>query len=59
MTGLLSEAHDHAERVALERSLTDDVAGQGLATLLPSLATGIEDGGIAVLVDELLEQGVH
>ena len=60
VTGLLSEAHDHAERVALERSLTEDVAGQGLATLtLPSLATGIEDGGIAVLVDELLEQGVH
>ena len=32
----------------------------GLPTLvLPSLATGIEDGGIAVLADELLDQGVR
>ena len=58
--GLLREAHDHAERVELERSLTDEVASQGLPTLtLPSLAGGIEDGGIAVLADELLTQGVR
>ena len=60
VSGLLSEAHDHAERVALEVSLTDDVASQGLPTItLPVLAAGVEDGGIAVLADELLGQGVH
>jgi hypothetical protein len=60
VSGLLSQAHDHAERVELERTLTDEVAGQGLPTLtLPVLASGIEDGGIAVLADELLDQGVR
>ena len=60
VTGLLAEAHDHAERVALEQSLTDDVAAQGLPTLtLPALSTGIEEGGVAVLADELVDQGVR
>jgi hypothetical protein len=60
VSGLLDEAHDHAERVELERSLTDEVASQGLPTLtLPVLAGGIEDGGIAVLADELIGQGVR
>jgi hypothetical protein len=60
VSGLLSEAHDHADRVELERSLTDEVASQGLPTVsLPVLAQGIEDGGIAVLADELLAQGVR
>lgn len=60
VSGLLAEAHDHAERVALEQSLADDVAGQGLPTLtLPALSTGIEEGGIAVLADELVAQGVR
>jgi hypothetical protein len=36
------------------------VASQGLPTLtLPGLASGIEDGGIAVLADELTAQGVR
>ena len=35
-----------------------EVAGQGLATLsLPALPTGVEDGGIAVLADELAATG--
>jgi anion-transporting ArsA/GET3 family ATPase len=60
VTGLLTEAHDHAERVALERYLADEVAAHGLPILtLPALASGVEDGGIAVLTDELLEQGVR
>jgi anion-transporting ArsA/GET3 family ATPase len=60
VSGLLGEAHDHAARVELERSLTLEVAGQGLPTLtLPVLASGIEDGGIAVLADELIGQGVR
>jgi hypothetical protein len=60
VTGLLSEARDHAERVALEHSLEDDVAALGLAVVtLPALPTGIEDGGVAVLADELAAQGVR
>ena len=38
VSGLLGEAHDHAERVELERSLTDEVASQGLPTLTPARA---------------------
>lgn len=60
VTGLLEQARDHAERVALEHSLEDDVAALGLATAtLPTLAAGVEDGGIAVLADVLAEQGVR
>lgn len=60
VAGLLTEAHDHADRVELERSLADEVAAQGLPTLtLPVLATGVEDGGVAALADELLAQGVR
>ncbi|WP_392543296.1 ArsA-related P-loop ATPase [Oryzobacter telluris] len=60
VTGLLTQARDHAERVALEHSLEDDVTALGLAVVtLPALATGIEDGGIAVLADELAAQGVR
>jgi anion-transporting ArsA/GET3 family ATPase len=58
--GLLREAHDHAERVELERELTAEVDALGLPRLtLPALATGVEDGGIAVLADELDAQGVR
>ena len=60
VTGLLSQAHDHAERVALERDLAAEVAAQGLPTLrLPALPTGVEDGGITVLADALTAQGVR
>ena len=60
VTGLFSEAHDHAERVALERDLAAEVAAQGLPTLrLPALPTGVEDGGITVLADALTAQGVR
>ena len=60
VTGLLTEARDHAERVALEHSLEGDVAALGLAVVtLPSLPSGVEDGGVAVLADELAEQGVR
>jgi anion-transporting ArsA/GET3 family ATPase len=57
--GLLREAHDHAERVALEQELTADVDALGLPRLtLPVLAGGVEDGGVSVLADELVAQGV-
>lgn len=60
VAGLLRQAHDHAERVALERDLAAEVEAQGLPTLrLPSLPTGVEDGGITVLADALTAQGVR
>ena len=58
--GLLAEAHDHAERVALERELTAEVDALSLPRLaLPALAGGVEDGGVAVLADALVDQGVR
>jgi hypothetical protein len=60
VAGLLSQARDHADRVALERDLTAEVTAQGLPTLtLPALTTGVEDGGITVLADALTAQGVR
>ncbi len=59
VSGLVAEGDDHVERVALERTLGEEVEQQGLPTLrLSALAGGVEDGGVAVLADELLEQGV-
>lgn len=60
VAGLLAQARDHAERVALERALAAEVEALGLATLrLPALVEGTEDGGVSVLADELGEQGVR
>ncbi|WP_377640137.1 ArsA-related P-loop ATPase [Oryzobacter terrae] len=60
VTGLLAQGHNHAARVALEHSLEDEVASLGLAVVtLPALASGVEDGGIAVLADELAAQGAR
>ena len=57
---LLREAADHAERVALEAELGADVDALGLPRItLPSLTGGVEDGGIGVLADELVAQGVR
>jgi anion-transporting ArsA/GET3 family ATPase len=58
--GLLAEGRAHAERVALEAEMAAEVGAQGLPVLrLPALADGIEEGGIAVLADEMCEQGVR
>lgn len=58
--GLLEEAADHAERLALEDDMLVAIADQGLPMLhLPALTDGVESGGIAVLADLLLEQGVQ
>ena len=58
--GLLHEARDHAQRVALEQELTAEVDALGLPRLtLPSLTSGVEDGGVAVLADVLVAQGVR
>ncbi|MGG5259702.1 ArsA-related P-loop ATPase [Phycicoccus avicenniae] len=57
--GLLAEGRDHAARIALERDLAAEVEALGLATVrLPALASGTDDGGVAVLADELAAQGV-
>ncbi|MFC7487197.1 ArsA-related P-loop ATPase [Knoellia sp. CPCC 206453] len=57
--GLISEGRDHAQRLALQDEMTREIAGAGPPVIeLPSLVGGIEDGGIAVLADELLEQGM-
>ncbi|MBD3782210.1 MAG: ArsA family ATPase [Micrococcales bacterium] len=58
--GLLAEARAHAARVALERDLGAEVDALALPTLtLPVLAGGTDDGGVSVLADELIEQGVR
>jgi len=60
LAGLLQEARDHLDRVALEGEMEAEILAQGLPVLhLPSLADGIEDGGISVLADELVAQGVR
>ena len=60
VAGLLEQAHDHAERVALEQSLADEVAALGLPRVdLPTLPSGTEYGGVAVLADALTRQGVR
>ncbi|WP_299446028.1 ArsA-related P-loop ATPase [uncultured Phycicoccus sp.] len=58
--GLLAEGRAHAQRLALERELTTEVEALGHPVLrLPALAGGVEDGGVSVLADALVEQGVR
>lgn len=58
--GLLEQGRDHAERVELQDAMSAEVARQGLPVLrLPTLTDGVEDGGIPVLADVLVEQGVR
>lgn len=57
--GLLSEGRDHALRLQLQDEMAREIADAGPPVIeLPALVGGIEDGGIAVLADELLEQGM-
>jgi anion-transporting ArsA/GET3 family ATPase len=57
--GLISEGRDHAQRLNLQDEMAREIASAGPPVIeLPSLVGGIEDGGIAVLADELLEQGM-
>ncbi len=58
--GLITEGIDHAERLALEDDMLAEIADQGLPMLhLPALVEGVDGGGISVLADALLEQGVR
>ncbi|PRY59459.1 arsenite efflux ATP-binding protein ArsA [Knoellia remsis] len=60
VTGLLAEGRAHAQRLALQDDMAAEIADAGPPVVeLPALAGGVEDGGIAVLAEELLEQGVR
>ncbi len=57
--GLLVDAGQHADRVALEREQDAILAEQGRLTIrLPLLPEGTEGGGISVLADAVTEQGM-
>ncbi|KGN41265.1 ArsA family ATPase [Knoellia aerolata] len=58
--GLVSEGRDHALRLDLQDDMAAEIAAAGRPVIeLPALTDGVEDGGIAVLADELLDQGVR
>jgi hypothetical protein len=57
--GLLVEARDHAERVALERDEADVIAGLRRPTYrLPSLPEGVDANGIRELAETLVAEGM-
>ena len=57
--GLLTEARDHAERVALERDEAKVIAGlRRPAYRLPSLPEGVDSNGIRELAETLVAEGV-
>jgi hypothetical protein len=57
--GLLAEARDHAERVALEREEAKVIAGLRRPTYrLPSLPEGVDVNGIRELAETLVAQGM-
>ncbi|MCW2764793.1 MAG: arsenite efflux ATP-binding protein ArsA [Nocardioides sp.] len=58
--GLLTEAHDHAERRALEDSQRTIVGGLGVPVLeLARLAGGVDLGGLYELAADIREQGLR
>jgi len=57
--GLLTEARDHAERVAIERDEAEVIAGLGRPTYrLPSLSEGVDGNGIREMAEILKAQGM-
>ena len=57
--GLLAEARDHAERVALERVEAKVIAGLRRPTYrLPSLPEGVDVNGIRELAEALVAGGM-
>ncbi len=57
--GLIVEATEHADRVALEAEQREVIAGAGRPAYdLPWLPDGVEGGGLRLLADALLEQGL-
>ncbi|MEU6345985.1 ArsA-related P-loop ATPase [Streptomyces sp. NPDC046977] len=56
---LLTQAHEHAERVALERTQRAELAGLGLPSYeLGRLADGVDLGGLYRLAENLRKQGL-
>jgi anion-transporting ArsA/GET3 family ATPase len=56
--GLLAEAAEHAERVALEQQERKELAELGCPIYeLPSISDGIDLGGLYLLAEELRDQG--
>ena len=59
VNGLLAEAKDHADRVALEHEAATVIADLRRPTYqLPSLSEGIDANGIRELADTLVAQGM-
>ena len=57
--GLLAEARDHAERVALERDEAKAIAGLRRPTYrLPTLSEGVDANGIRELAETLVAEGM-
>ena len=57
--GLLTEARDHAERVALERDEAKVIAALGRPTYrLPSLSEGVDANGIREMAETLVGEGM-
>lgn len=57
--GLFAQAHDLGERVALQAQEDAVLAAQNLPLArLPTLPGGVEDGGLSVLADSLIEDGI-
>jgi len=57
--GLLTEARDHAERVALERDEAKVIAGLDRPSYrLPSLPEGVDANGIREMAELLVAQGM-
>jgi anion-transporting ArsA/GET3 family ATPase len=57
--GLLTEARDHAERVALERDEAKVIAALGRPTYrLPSLSEGVDANGIREMAETLVAEGM-
>lgn len=57
--GLFAQSHDLAERVALQAQEDAVLAAQNLPLAhLPTLPGGVEDGGLSVLADTLIEEGI-
>jgi anion-transporting ArsA/GET3 family ATPase len=59
VSGLLTEARDHAERMALERDEALVIAGLGRPSYrLPSLSEGVDANGIREMAELLVAQGM-
>lgn len=60
VNGLLRQGIDHAARLSLQSDMLAAVTAPGLPVLtLPALPDGTEGGGISVLAETLIDQGVH